>query len=58
MFAFELACSGPDAACVARDWHDAAAAGWRRMPGLIFHDLYVRARDAKDPLSTTAPDLC
>src|SRR5690349_6111054 len=56
MFVFELACSGPaDAARAARDWHDAAAADWRRLPGLVSHDLYVSAADAKDPLVDDGP---
>jgi hypothetical protein len=56
MFVFELACFGPaDAARAARDWHDAAAADWRILPGLIFHDLYVGAADAEDPLVDDGP---
>jgi hypothetical protein len=49
---FELACFGPvDAEPAARDWHAAAAAAWRELPGLVSHDLYVGATEgAKDPL--------
>jgi hypothetical protein len=55
MFVFELACFGPtDAARAARDWHDGAAADWR-LPGLISHDLYVGAGEAKDPLIDDGP---
>jgi hypothetical protein len=51
MVTFELACFGPaDAARPARDWHDGAAAYWRRLAGLVSHDLYVAAANAKDPL--------
>jgi hypothetical protein len=51
MFVFELACFGPAAAArAARAWHESAAADWRSLPGLIFHDLYLPAADAKDPL--------
>jgi hypothetical protein len=53
---FEFACFGPaDAARAARAWHDGAAADWRRLPGLISHDLYVGAGDAKDPLVDDGP---
>ena len=56
MFVFELACFGPaDAARAARQWHDAAAADWRRLPGLIYHDLYVGAAAAEDPLVDDGP---
>jgi uncharacterized protein (TIGR02118 family) len=56
MFVFELACFGPaDAARAARDWHDGAAADWRRLPGLIFHDSYLGAGEAKDPLVDDGP---
>jgi hypothetical protein len=56
MFVFELACFGPaDAARTTLDWHDGAAADWRRRPGLISHDLYVGAGDAKDPLVDDGP---
>jgi hypothetical protein len=49
---FELACLGPvDAGPAARDWHDAAAAAWGELPGLVSHDLYVGVTGgAKDPL--------
>jgi hypothetical protein len=54
---FELACFGPAAAAgAARDWHDAAAAVWRDLPGLVSHDLYVGASEgAKDPLVDDGP---
>jgi uncharacterized protein (TIGR02118 family) len=54
---FELACFGPvDAARDARDWHDAAAAAWRELPGLVSHDLYVGVTEgAKDPLVDDGP---
>ena len=54
---FELACFGPgDAARAARVWHDAAAAAWRELPGLVSHDLYVGVSEgAKDPLVDDGP---
>lgn len=57
MFVFELACFGPPgAARAARDWYGGAAAGWRGLPGLVFHDLYVGVSDgAKDPLVDDGP---
>jgi uncharacterized protein (TIGR02118 family) len=56
MFVFELACFGPaDAARVARAWHDGAGADWRALPGLVFHDLYVAAGNAQDPLVDDGP---
>jgi hypothetical protein len=56
MFVFELACFGPAAAArAAHDWHDAAAADWRRLAGLVSHDLYVGAADATDPLVDDGP---
>lgn len=53
----ELACFGPvDAATAAREWHDAAAAAWRKLPGLASHDLYVGVSEgAKDPLVDDGP---
>jgi hypothetical protein len=51
MFVFELACFGAaTAASAARDWHDGATAAWRALSGLVSHDRYVGADDAKDPL--------
>jgi hypothetical protein len=57
MFVFELACFGPAAAlAAARRWHDNAAAAWRTLPDLLFHDLYVGTADgAKDPLVDDGP---
>jgi len=56
MFVFELACCGPAAADrAAREWHDAAAADWRGLPGLVSHDLYVSAAGGKDPLVDDGP---
>ena len=54
---FELACFGPlDAARAARVWHDAAAAVWRELPGLVSHDRYVGVSEgAKDPLVDDGP---
>jgi uncharacterized protein (TIGR02118 family) len=54
---FELACFGlAGAAPAARDWHDAAATGWRELPGLASHDLYVGVTEgAKDPLVDDGP---
>jgi hypothetical protein len=54
---FELACFGPAGAVpAARDWHDAATAAWRKLPGLVSHDLYVGVTDgAKDPLVDDGP---
>jgi hypothetical protein len=54
---FELACFGPaGAAGVARDWHDRAAAVWRKVAGLVSHDLYAGVTDgAKDPLVDDGP---
>ncbi len=54
---FELACFGPAAAAgAAREWHDAAAAAWRELPGLVSHDLYVGVPEgAKDPLVDDGP---
>jgi uncharacterized protein (TIGR02118 family) len=53
---FELACFGPaGAARDARQWHDAAADDWRRLSGVISHDLYVGAADAADPLVDDGP---
>jgi hypothetical protein len=53
---FELACFGPaGAARATRAWHDGAAVAWRGLPGLISHDLYVGAGDAKDPLVDDGP---
>jgi hypothetical protein len=57
MVVFELACFGPAAAAPAvRQWHDAAAATWRGLPGLVSHDLYVpAAQGAEDPLVDDGP---
>jgi hypothetical protein len=56
MFVFELACFGPAAAArAAREWHDDAVREWRKMPGLLSHDLYVGTADAKDPLVDDGP---
>ncbi|SRR6266566_6460727 len=53
---FELACFGSaSAAHAAFDWHAGAASEWRTLPGVISHDLYVRADDAKDPLVDDGP---
>jgi uncharacterized protein (TIGR02118 family) len=54
---FELACFGPvDAGPAARVRHDAAAAAWRGLPGLVSHDLYVGVSEgAKDPLVDDGP---
>lgn len=52
MYVFELACfASGEAAWAAHDWHDAAAAVWRELPGLVSHDLYIGVTEgAKDPL--------
>jgi len=57
MYIFEFACFGPDATTrAAREWHDAAAAGWRGLPGLESHDLYFGLTEgAKDPLVDDGP---
>lgn len=56
MVLFELAFFGPaEAGRAARQWHDAAAADWRRLPGLASHDLYVGAAEATDPLVDDGP---
>ena len=54
---FELACFGSaSVAPAARDWHDAAAAAWRELPGLLSHDLYVGVKEgATDPLVDDGP---
>jgi hypothetical protein len=53
---FELACFEPvGAGPAARDWHDAAATAWRGLPGLVSHDLYLKADDATDPLVDDGP---
>jgi hypothetical protein len=54
---FELACFGPvDAGPAARDWHGAAAAVWRQLPGLVSHDLYLGVTEgAQDPLVDDGP---
>ena len=57
MYVFELACFGSvDSGSAARVWHDAAAAVWRELQGLVSHDLYVGGSEgANDPLVDDGP---